>query len=57
MTAVEEAEIQAEDEKVREESYEHDPVEHPSKYPIDRIANFNKKISISIIFLDECEST
>ena len=50
--AEEEAEIQAEAEKVSEESKVHDPVKHPFKYPTDRVANINKKISISIKFPD-----
>ena len=50
--AEEEAEIQAEAEKVAEESQVHDPVRHPFKYPTDRVANINKKISISIKFPD-----
>jgi hypothetical protein len=48
----EEAEIQAEADKVAEESKVHDPVRHPFKYPTDRVANINKKISISIKFPD-----
>ena len=52
MPAEEEAEIQAEAEKVAEESKVHDPVRHPFKYPTDRVANINKKISISIKFPD-----
>ena len=48
----EDAEIQAESEKVSEESQVHDPVRHPFKYPTDRVANINKKISISIKFPD-----
>lgn len=52
MPAEEEAEIQAEAEKVSEESKLHDPVRHPFKYPTDRVANINKKISISIKFPD-----
>ena len=52
MPTDEEAEIQAEAEKVAEESKVHDPVRHPFKYPTDRVANINKKISISIKFPD-----
>ena len=48
----EEAEIQTEADKVTEESKMHDPVRHPFKYPPDRVANINKKISISIKFPD-----
>ncbi len=48
MPAEEEAEIQSEAEKVSEESKVHDSVKHPFKYPTDRVANINKKISISI---------
>ena len=48
----EDAEIQTEAEKVSEESKVHDPVSHPFKYPTDRVANINKKISISIKFPD-----
>ena len=48
----EEAEIQAEAEKVSEESKMHDPVRHPFKYPTDRVANIDRKISISIKFPD-----
>jgi hypothetical protein len=44
--------IQAEAEKVSEESKVHDPVKYPFKYPTDRVANINKKISISIKFPD-----
>ena len=44
--------IQAEAEKVSEESQVHDPVRHPFKQPSDRVANINKKISISIKFPD-----
>ena len=44
----EDAEIQTEVEKVSEESKVHDPVRHPFKYPTDRVASVNKKISISI---------
>ena len=50
--AEEEAEIQSEAAKVSEESKVHDPVRHPFKYPTDRVANINKKISISIKFPD-----
>ena len=39
-------------EKVSEESQVHDPVSHPFKYPTDRVANINKKISVSIKFPD-----
>ena len=52
MPADEEAEIQAEAEKVAEESKVHDPVKHPFKYTTDRVTNINKKISISIKFPD-----
>ena len=52
MPTDEEAEIQAEAEKVAEESKVHDPVWHPFKYPTDRVTNINKKISISIKFPD-----
>ena len=52
MPADEEAEIQAEAEKVSEESKVHDPVRHPFKYPTDKVANISKKISISIKFPD-----
>ena len=52
MPAEEEAEILAEAEKVAEESKVHNPVRHPFKYPTDRVANINKKISISIKFPD-----
>ena len=38
--------------KVSEESKVHDPVRHPFKYPTDRVASINKKISISIKFPD-----
>ena len=48
----EDAEIQTEAEKVSEESKVHNPVSHLFKYPIDRVANINKKISISIKFSD-----
>ena len=48
----EDAEIRGEAEKVSEESQVHDPVRHPFKYPTDRVANINKKISISIKFPD-----
>ena len=48
----EDAEIQTEAEKVSEESKVHDPVSPPFKYPTDRVANINKKISISIKFPD-----
>ena len=44
--------IQTEAEKVSEESWVHDPVRHPFKYPTDKVANINKKISISIKFPD-----
>ena len=44
--------IQAEAEKVSEESQVHDPVRHPFKYPTDKVANISKKISISIKFPD-----
>ena len=52
MPAEEEAEIQAEAEKVSEEGKVHDPVSHPFRYPTDRVASINKKISISIKFPD-----
>ena len=52
MPAEEETEIQSEAAKVSEESKVHDPVRHPFKYPTDRVANINKKISISIKFPD-----
>ena len=52
MPTEEEAEIQAEADKVAEESKVHDPVRHPFKYPTDQVANINKKISISIKFPD-----
>ena len=48
----EEAEILSEAAKVSEESKVHDPVRHPFKYPTDRVASINKKISISIKFPD-----
>ena len=51
MPAEEETEILTETEKLAEESKAHNPVRHPFKYPIDRIANI-KKISISIEFPD-----
>ena len=44
--------IQTEAEKISEESQVHDPVRHPFKYPSDKVANINKKISISIKFPD-----
>ena len=44
--------IQAEAEKVSEESQVHDPVKYPFKYPTDKVANISKKISISIKFPD-----
>ena len=44
--------IQTEAEKVSEESQVHDQVCHPLKYSTDRVSNINKKISISIIYLD-----
>ena len=53
MLADDEVEIQAEAEKVSEESKAHDPVRHPFKYLTDQVANINKKISISIKFPDE----
>ena len=52
MPTEEEAEIQAEVEKVAEESKMHDPVRHPFKYPTDEVTSINKKISISIKFPD-----
>ena len=52
MPAEEEAEILSEAAKVSEESKVHDPVRHPFKYPTDRVASINKKISISIKFPD-----
>ena len=52
MPAEEETEIQSEAAKVSEESKVHNPVRHPFKYPTDRVANINKKISISIKFPD-----
>ena len=52
MPAEEETEIQSEAAKVSEEIKVHDPVRHPFKYPTDRVANINKKISISIKFPD-----
>ena len=52
MPTEEETEIQTEAEKVSEESKVHAPVKHPFKYPTDRVANINKKISISIKFPD-----
>ncbi len=52
MPANEEEEIRVEAEKVSEESKVHEPVRHPFKYPTDRVANINKKISISIRFPD-----
>ena len=48
MPAEEEIDIQSEAAKVSEESQVHDPVRHPFRYPTDRMANINKKISISI---------
>ena len=42
--------IKVEAEKVSEESKVHNPVMHPFKYPTDRVANINKKISINIKF-------
>ena len=44
--------IQAEAEKVSEESQVHDPARHPFKYSTDKVANISKKISISIKFPD-----
>ena len=44
--------IQVEAEKVSEEGQVHAPVQHPFKYPTDRVSNVNKKISISIKFPD-----
>ena len=44
--------IQVEAEKVSEEGQVHAPVQHPFKYPTDRLSNVNKKISISIKFPD-----
>ena len=52
MPAEEEAEILSEAAKVSEESKVHDPVRHPFKYPTNRVASINKKISISIKFPD-----
>ena len=52
MPADEEAVIQAEADKVAEESKVHDPVRHPFKYPTDMVTSINKKISISIKFPD-----
>ena len=52
MPAEEEIDIQSEAAKVSEESQVHDPVRHPFRYPTDRMANINKKISISIKFPD-----
>ena len=52
MPTNEEEEITVEAEKVSEEGKVHDPVRHPFKYPTDRVANINKKISISITFPD-----
>ena len=52
LPAEEEAEIQTEAEKVSEQSKVHDPVRHPFKYPTDRVANIDRKISISIKFPD-----
>ena len=48
----EEAEIRAEAERVSEDSKVHDPVRHPFKHPTDRVANIDRKISISIKFPD-----
>ena len=44
--------IQVEAEKVSEEGQVHAPVQHPFKYPTDRVSNVDKKISISIKFPD-----
>ena len=44
--------IQVEAEKVSEEGQVHAPVQHPFKYPTDRVSNVNKKISINIKFPD-----
>ena len=52
LSTEEEAEIQSEAAKVSEESKVHDPVGHPFKYPTDRVANIDRKISISIKFPD-----
>ena len=52
MPAEEEIDSQSEVAKVSEESQVHDPVRHPFRYPTDRMANINKKISISIKFPD-----
>jgi hypothetical protein len=52
MPTNEEEEIRVEAEKVSEESKVHDPVRHPFKYPTDRVASINKKISINIKFPD-----
>ena len=52
MPSTEEAEIQAEADKVTEESKMHDPVKHPFKYPTDKVTSINKKISVSIKFPD-----
>ena len=49
MPTNEEEEIRVEAEKVSEESKVHDP---PFKYPTDRVASINKKISINIKFPD-----
>ena len=48
----EEAELQTEAEKVSEESKVYDPVNHPFKSPTDKVISINKKISVSIKFLD-----
>ena len=52
MPAEEVNDIQSEAEKVSEESKVHDPDRHTFRYPTDRVANINKKISISIKFPD-----
>ena len=52
MPSDEKAEIQAEADKVAEESKVHNPVRHPFKYPTDKVTSINKKISISIKFPD-----
>jgi hypothetical protein len=44
--------IQAEAEKVSEESQVHDPVKLPFEYLTDKVANINKTNSISIKFPD-----
>ncbi len=48
----EDAEIQNEADKVREESKVHDPVSHPFKHPTDSVTSISKKISVNIKFPD-----